>query len=89
MVFYCPTGQHCSRGMHGVVNGAGGKTLGSYRASITSYRNAVAPTRIGGGELVNNTVANIRSDKLGAAPASSRASLMSVVAALSFALWVM
>ena len=61
MVFYCTQGEHCTRGMHGVLNGAGSQTLKSYRDSITVNRDAVAPSTIGGGKMVANNVTNILS----------------------------
>jgi hypothetical protein len=86
--FYCSQGEHCTRGMHGVINGAGQRTLQSYRSSITVNRNGVAPARIGGGELVANNISNIIPAKTPGAAGSTKASLVSVVAALGLALLI-
>jgi hypothetical protein len=89
MPFYCTTGEHCTRNMHGVVNGRGDFTLRSYRSSITVNRDAVAPTAIGGGTLLPNNITNILegpADFLGEGVAM-RASLLSVVLGVSVALF--
>jgi hypothetical protein len=88
MVFYCAQGQHCSRGMHGVVNGAGQRTLASYRSSITIYKNAGIPTRIQGGQAVPNNLANILPSLRQSSAGSSKASLAAVVAAVGLVLVV-
>lgn len=54
MVFYCTAGQHCTRGMYGVVNPSGSQNLESYKATIKSYGAAVEPDSVGGGEFATN-----------------------------------
>jgi hypothetical protein len=61
MVFYCAQGPHCTRGMHGVVNGQGDETLRSYRGRIDKNFEATVPAMLPGmgGRLVPNSVENI------------------------------
>jgi hypothetical protein len=88
MPFYCTQGTHCTRGMHGVINGAGKQTLQSYRDSISVNRNAVAPATIGGGEMVANNVSNILpAQNLGAA-GSVKVSVISAFSAVGLALLI-
>lgn len=54
MVFYCTAGQHCTRGMYGVVNPSDTQNLESYKATITSYGPAGVPASVNGGEFVPN-----------------------------------
>lgn len=54
MVFYCTAGQHCTRGMYGVVNPSNSQNLESYKATIKSYGPAAVPARVGGGDFVDN-----------------------------------
>lgn len=54
MVFYCTAGEHCTRGMYGVVNPSDTQNLETYKATITSHGPAVAPARVGGGEFAQN-----------------------------------
>ncbi|KAF7505918.1 hypothetical protein GJ744_012453 [Endocarpon pusillum] len=88
IVFYCTQGQHCTRGMYGVVNGAGDKTLQSYRRSITVNRNAVAPTTIGGGEMVSNEISRILPAETPGAAGSTKVSLALIFVGLGLALLI-
>ena len=54
MVFYCTAGQHCTRGMYGVVNPSGTQNLESYKATIKAYGPAVEPASVTGGEFAEN-----------------------------------
>lgn len=80
--FYCTMGTHCSRGMHGVINGAGARTFQAYRSSITTYKAGGQPLRIAGGQTVANSLQNIISTRLPGAAGSNSASLVSLGAAL-------
>jgi hypothetical protein len=86
IVFYCTQGQHCTRGMHGVVNGAGDQTLQSYRSSITVNKDAVAPTTISGGEMVSNDISKILPAETSGAAGSAKVSLALISVGLSLAL---
>ena len=86
MVFYCTQGEHCTRGMHGVLNGAGSQTLKSYRDSITVNRDAVAPSTIGGGKMVANNVTNILSATAPGGAGSIGISVASIIVGLGSAL---
>jgi hypothetical protein len=88
IVFYCTQGEHCTRGMHGVLNGAGDETLQSYRSSITVNKNAAAPTTIGGGKMLANNISNILPAKSPGAAGSVKVSLASTVVGLSLALLI-
>lgn len=61
IVFYCAQGPHCTRGMHGVINGQGSQTLRSYRDSIDVNFEATVPAVINGtgGTFEPNTVDRI------------------------------
>ena len=87
-VFYCTQGTHCTRGMYGVLNGAGDQTLTSYTESITANKNGVAPNNVGGGRLLANNVSNIMtgSSELVDGAGSIRNSLLSVAVGLGVAL---
>jgi hypothetical protein len=85
MVFYCATGQHCTRGMYGVVNSNDQQNLASYKATIPVNGPAVIPARVQGGRLVANPGA-IPANIIAANDASFfKASLGSIAAALSLA----
>ena len=73
MVFYCTAGQHCTRGMYGVVNPSNTQNLESYKAMIMSYGPAVAPAAVGGGEMAQNPGAATPAPAVGGAglPAAS------------------
>lgn len=88
MVFYCTQGQHCTRGMHGVVNPSGDQTLQSYRRSITVNRDAVAPNTIGGGEMVPNNISRILPAETPGAAGSAKVSLALIFVGLGFALLI-
>ena len=88
MVFYCTQGEHCTRGMHGVLNGAGDKTLKSYRDSINVNQVAVAPPTVGGGELLANDISNILPSDTAGAASSAKFSLASTIVGLSLALLI-
>ncbi|ERF72708.1 hypothetical protein EPUS_04761 [Endocarpon pusillum Z07020] len=88
MVFYCTQGTHCTRGMHGVVNGADDQTLQSYRRSITVNRNAVAPNTTGGGEMVPNNISRILPAETPGAACSAKASLVLILVGLGLALLI-
>jgi len=53
IVFYCTQGQHCAKGMVGVVNPSGDKTLAGYVAKAGSVSKAVAPPAIEGGVIAD------------------------------------
>jgi hypothetical protein len=88
MVFYCTTGQHCTRGMYGVVNPNDSQNLATYKATIPKNGPAVAPPRLQGGQLVENPGAMDLS-RLPASAGSFKASVAGVVGAMSFALLMM
>lgn len=88
IVFYCTQGEHCTRGMHGVLNGAGDFTLQSYRDSIDVNRNGVAPDTVRGGELLANSVSNIIPAESPGSGSSVKVSIASIVVGLGFAMLV-
>lgn len=88
LVFYCTTGQHCTRGMYGVINGASDQTLKSYRSKITVNKDAVAPTTIGGGQMVANEMSNVLPAKTAVAAGSVTVSLASIFVSASLALLI-
>jgi len=85
MVFYCTLGQHCTRGMYGVVNPTDSQNLNTYKATIPKSGPAVIPSRVQGGRLVRNPGA-IDVSQLPAAAGSFKASVTGVVVAMAFAL---
>ena len=88
LVFYCTEGQHCTRGMYGVVNGAGDQTLQSYRSSIDVNKDAVAPTTVGGGEMVPNDISKILPAEIPGAASSAKVSLALIFVGLGLALLI-
>lgn len=88
IVFYCTQGTHCTRGMHGVLNGAGDLTLQSYRDSIDVNFVGVAPTEVGGGTLLPNDISNILPAETPGAASSTRISLISVAAGIGLTLFL-
>lgn len=88
MVFYCTQGQHCTRGMHGVVNGAGDQTLQSYRSSINVNKNAVVPSTVGGGQMIANDISNILPAETPGAAGSVKVSLASIFVSAALALLI-
>lgn len=84
MVFYCTTGQHCTRGMYGVVNPSATQNLDSYKKTIMSYGPAGIPLRVAGGNLVANPGA-IDQTTLVAGATTSAVSILGVAGALVFA----
>jgi hypothetical protein len=86
MVFFCALGPHCTRGMHGVVNGAGDQTLKSYTDKIDVNFDATVPAEEPGtgGRLVPNTVANILPAEDPSAAGQMRASV-GIVSAVGMA----
>ena len=85
IVFYFTQGTHCTRGMYGVLIGAGDQTLKSYRDSITADKPGVAPNTIGGGRLLPNSVANILSAPNTDSATSVKGSILSL--AVGFGLY--
>jgi len=88
MVFYCTLGQHCTRGMYGVVNPTDSQNLDSYKATIPKNGPAVAPARVQGGRLAPNPgVFDV--SRLPAAAGSFQASMVGIVGAMAFTLMMM
>jgi len=88
MVFYCTLGQHCTRGMYGVVNPTDSQNLDSYKATIPKNGPAVTPARVQGGRLATNPGV-LDASKLPAAASSFQASMAGIVGAMAFALMMM
>lgn len=88
IVFYCAQAVHCTRGMHGVVNGNGDETLKSYRDSINVNFEATVPSVVNGtgGQFVPNTIENILPAEDPNAAGSLKVSMASAVAAGVFGL---
>ncbi|PKS12557.1 hypothetical protein jhhlp_000765 [Lomentospora prolificans] len=84
MVFYCTTGQHCTRGMYGVVNPSATQNLASYKRTIMSYGPAGVPVSVTGGNLVANP-GPIDQTTLVAGATTTTISLLGVAGAMVFA----
>lgn len=86
IAFYCAAGQHCTRGMYGVVNPSDSQNLASYKSLIKGYGPAEAPPlNISGGQLFPNPGAVdpvIVSFALGLPTAS----VVGIIGAMGFAL---
>ena len=85
LVFYCTTGQHCTRGMYGVVNPSATQNLESYKNTITSYGPAGIPVRVNTENLVANPGAIDPATLIVSGASASTASMLGVAGALIFA----